>query len=58
MEGLDNVQVRGVDFYMQVEQAADGGQAGHEIGTAVCEQVRRYRAACEFLLSSFRIAAA
>jgi hypothetical protein len=34
------VQLRGVDFHMEVEQLADGGQAGYEIGTAVCEQVR------------------
>lgn len=53
--GHDSVQMRGVDFHMQVEQAVDegqAGQAGHKIVTAVCEQVRRYRAACE-VLSSF-----
>lgn len=43
--------MRGVDFHMQVQQAADEGQTGYEISTAVCEQVRIYRAACEVLLS-------
>jgi hypothetical protein len=51
------VQMRGLDFHMQVEQATDEGQAGHEIGNAVCEQVRIYLAACEVFLNCVGFAA-